>query len=86
MTIDRNTVSNRLQEVFKRVFDDPDMRISDDMTAADHSEWDSLMHIGLMASVETEFSISFSAGEIAHLGSVGELIDLIEERSNASGA
>ena len=62
------------------------MTISDEMTAADHSEWDSLMHIGLMASVETEFSISFSAGEIAHLASVGELIDLIEERSKASGA
>lgn len=50
------------------------------MTAADIEEWDSIMHINLVLSVEEYFGIRFGSAEVARLQSVGELHDLIVEK------
>lgn len=80
MSLVREDVKIKLQEIFVTLFDDDDVLISDDTTANDIEEWDSLMHITLMVTVEREFGIRFRAEEIGQLKCVGELIDLIVER------
>lgn len=80
MSTDRGVVKSELQELFIDLFDDDEIEISDDTTASDIDEWDSLMHITLMVTVEREFGITLRAEEIGNLKCVGELIDLIVER------
>jgi acyl carrier protein len=63
-----------LQEVFRRVFDDDDLVISDSMSADDIDGWDSMAHINLIIAIERQFKIRFSAGEIATLGQRGQTI------------
>ena len=62
----------RLSEVFREVFDDDDLTIARDTTARDVEEWDSLMHVTLITSVEREFEVRFSSSEVASLQSAGE--------------
>lgn len=72
---------SRLQDVFQDVFDDDDIEISRNTTAAEIDAWDSLMHVSLMISAEREFDVRFSSTEVAQLLNIGELIELIQAKS-----
>lgn len=73
----------RLEEMFQEIFDDDDLAITRETTARDVEEWDSLMHVTLMLAVERGFSVRFSSSEVAMLKSVGELVDLIDSKSQS---
>lgn len=69
-----------LQAIFRDVFDDNELKIERSTTADDIADWDSLRHVGLVVNVEAAFGIKFTGLEIASLGSVGEMLDLIEQK------
>lgn len=73
----RNQIFEKLTAVFQDVFDDEDISISENTTAADIEDWDSLTHIMLLAAVEDEFSIKFDIKSVLALKNVGEMVDLI---------
>ena len=50
--MDRASIFEKLTEVFQDVFDDDSIALTDDTTAADIEDWDSLTHITLLATVE----------------------------------
>ncbi len=70
----------RLGELFQEVFDDDELSITRETTARDVVEWDSLMHVNLVLTVERWFEIRFSSSEVAGMSSVGDLIDLIDAK------
>ena len=53
----RDDIVERLNEVFREVFDDETIQISDETVAADIEDWDSLEHINLILAVEKCFGI-----------------------------
>lgn len=69
---------NRLGELFREIFDDDELTISRTTTAADIDEWDSLMHVNIILTVERDFGIRFSSSEVATLLNVGQLADFIK--------
>jgi acyl carrier protein len=71
---------DRLQEVFRDVFDEDDLTITGETTADDVDDWDSLRHVTLVVNVEGAFGIRFSSLEVAGLKNVGQLVDLIESK------
>jgi len=75
--MDAATVKHRLTKVFQDIFDDPNLQITESMTAADVDGWDSLTHIDLIVQVEKEFNIKLSTGAIRELKDVGNFIALI---------
>jgi acyl carrier protein len=70
----------RLTGIFRDVFDDEDLLVLPELTAADVAEWDSLSHVRLILSVEREFQTHFPVAEIANLRNVGEFVSLIRRR------
>jgi acyl carrier protein len=70
----------RLNHLFRDVFDDDNICVTGDTTAADIDGWDSLAHITLILGVEREFRIKMSAAEVGSLKNVGQMIDLIVAR------
>lgn len=73
-------LKERLQNVFRDVFDDEDIEIFDEMTADDIEDWDSLSHINLILDIEKEFGIKFTTEEITKTKNVGEFISIIESK------
>lgn len=78
--MNRERVTQELQEIFRDVFDEPKLEISEEMTAADVEEWDSLTHINLIVAAEKHFRVRFTTGEIHGLKNVGEFIGLIASK------
>ena len=72
------SVLDQVQSIFQDVFDDDELEVTAETTAADVEEWDSLMHVTLILEIESTFQIRFSSGDVANLQSVGDLCALIE--------
>lgn len=78
--MERQEIFQKLDEVFQDVFDDPNIRVTDETTAADIEDWDSLEHINLIVAVEKAFGVKFGMGEVTHMENVGEMADLIAKK------
>lgn len=74
------STKEKLQEVFRDVFDDEEIEIERDTTAEDIDAWDSLTHVQLIVAVEKEFQVKFSTVEVMKMKNVGEFIDLIDRK------
>ena len=78
----REAVFEKLNEVFRDVFDDEEIVVNDTTTSEDIEEWDSLEHINLIAAVEQEFGVKFSMGQVVTMKNVGEMADIIMSQIN----
>lgn len=76
----REEVFVTLNEVFRDVFDDEEITVTDKTTADDIEEWDSLEHINLLAAVEQAFGMKFNMGEVMSMKNVGEMADIVLKR------
>ena len=73
-------IITRLNDVFRDVFDDDSLSVSENTTSADIEDWDSIEHINLISAVEDEFSMQFRMREVSGMKNVGEMIAIIKER------
>ena len=77
----KDAILIKLTEVFREVFDLDDVVITPDTVADDIEEWDSLEHISLISAVERTFKMKFKMKEVSTMKNVGEMIDIIAERT-----
>ena len=80
-TMEEPEIYSRLTEIFENVFDEDDLVITPQTSAADVDGWDSLTHIRLILTVEKAFKVKFSTSEIGKLENVGGLVALIKARA-----
>ena len=76
----------RVNDVFRDVFDDESLSVRQETSAADVEGWDSLMHVRLIIAIEKAFRVRFSSSEVASLKDVGDLIELLQTKTPASQA
>ncbi|MDE6915995.1 MAG: acyl carrier protein [Lachnospiraceae bacterium] len=76
----RTEIIEKVNTVFRDVFDDDRLLIGEQTTAADVDGWDSLKHISLIEAVEEAFDMRFTMLEINGMKNVGEMITIIEQR------
>jgi acyl carrier protein len=72
---------DRLTNVFRTVFNNPNIEISRDTTANDIEGWDSITHLDLITGTEEEFGIEITGFDVMNLKNVGDLLDLLERKS-----
>ena len=70
----------KLQEIFRDLFDDDNIVLTDDTSAKDIAGWDSLTNVKLIVRVEKAFKIRFGTGEVVGIDNVGELVALIDRK------
>lgn len=73
----REEVMASVTEIFRDVFDDENLVITDSTNSDDIEDWDSLEHISLVIAMEKEFDMKFDIKEVNKLENVGGMIDLI---------
>ena len=78
----RQEVVQRLVPIMEDTFNEDNIAYSDNLTADDIEEWDSLSHIRFMVAIEKEFGVRFTSAEIEDTKNVGELVDLILAKLN----
>jgi acyl carrier protein len=76
-------IMGKISEVMMDVFDVDDLEVTENTSADQVEEWDSLSHIRFMITIERTFKIKFRNEEIADLQNVGDLAKAIEAKLNA---
>jgi acyl carrier protein len=74
-------IISRLTPIFRDVFNDDKLVVSEGMSAADVPTWDSLSNIDLLIGVEKAFGVKFSVKDVRNLKNVGELLELIKRKA-----
>lgn len=80
--MEKSEILDELNAIFRKVFNNPSIVVSEKMVAADLEDWDSLNHAQMISAVEKHFNIKFKLSEMLSFKNVGNLIDTIEKKLN----
>ena len=78
--MDREKVCMELQEIFRSVFDDKTLIISEKTTMEDVPRWDSFENANLMVAIESKYNVRFNLSYAYEIESVEEILTALEER------
>ena len=68
---------DKLSDIFKVLFNRPDLELNDNLPAKDVPGWDSFNHVNLIINIEEEFGVRFSNDEVGGMQNVGNLKKLL---------
>lgn len=77
-------IGRALTEIFRNVMQQPDLELRRELQRADISGWDSMAHIQLVLAVEARFKVKFAASEITKFANVGQLWDLVAQKTSVA--
>ena len=83
MMSDRNEILEKVTAIFRDVFDDESIIITDATTAADIEDWDSLSHITLVSEIEDAFDYKFSMKDVLGMKNVGDMFEILMKQKGA---
>jgi acyl carrier protein len=75
--MERNEIMNNLNGIFRKVFNNNTLSVTNELTANDVENWDSLSHMILITEIENAFAIKFKLKELNKMKNVGDMADII---------
>jgi len=78
----KTPTADRLQEIFRAVFELPADRDVTTLDQANSPRWDSLDHVSLVAAIESEFAVSLDAADQVRMTSYEATAALLEEKGS----
>jgi acyl carrier protein len=73
-------INNKLKELLSNLLEINIEEITEDTNNENTESWDSLKHMEIIASIEDEFDITFSADEIIQLISYKKIKEILGEK------
>lgn len=70
----------QLQAIFREVFDDDDLVLTEATDRETLEAWDSLGHIRLVAAMEDALELSFTLEDIERMTSVAQILAIVTAR------
>ena len=74
-----NDILGRITGVFRELFENDELIITEDTSSDDIKDWDSYMHINLTKMIEDEFGIEFTVSQLVSFNNVRDIINAINE-------
>ena len=68
----------KLTDIFRTLFNDPDLVLRDGLVATDVPGWDSFNHVNLMIIIEQEFGVKFTNEEVVKMQNVADLKNVLK--------
>jgi acyl carrier protein len=79
--MEKNEIVSRLTPIFRDIFDNYALMVSEGMTAADVPTWDSLSNINMIIAMEKAFGVNLNIKDVRALKNVGEPLELIKRKA-----
>lgn len=70
-------IMSALSELVGDILDQPDLRLTREMTAEGVQDWDSVNHVNIVVATEMRFGVKFRTAELDEIHDVGSFVDLI---------
>ena len=75
--MDKIEVLDKLTIIFRTIFSNNLLVLTDRLSANDVENWDSLTHMLLITEIENSFSIKFKLRELNKMRKVGDMVEII---------
>jgi len=75
--MERTEIVDKLTVIFRKVFNNDLLILTNELTANDVDQWDSLSHMILITEIENIFSIKFRLKDLNKMRNVGDMVDII---------
>lgn len=72
------SILEKIQPIFRDIFDDDELSVTETTVAADVEDWDSFAQMQIVMGIEDMFGIRFSTDEVTEFQNVGDVIKAIE--------
>ena len=72
----------QLQEIFREVFDNQNLTITENTSPDEIDDWDSFNHVKLILSLEETFDIKFDVEEVMELNKVCDIISAVKNKKS----
>ncbi len=73
------TTLEKIQPVFRDVFDDESITVTESTVASDVEDWDSFAQMQIVMGIEQMFGIKFTTDEVTGFKNVGDVVKAIEK-------
>lgn len=73
-------IISQVELIFRDLFENDSLLITENTTADDIEDWDSITHIQLLVSIEKQFNITFTSLEIIQFKNVGDIVNCIAKK------
>lgn len=73
-------ILDAITPIFRDVFDEPSLILTESTSANDVKNWDSLNHITLIVELEDLSGMSLSTDELVNLKNVGDFVQLLADK------
>ena len=70
----------QIQELMREVFENKHLIITNETSAKEIAEWNSLNHVLFIAAIEKKYTISFSLDEMIAFKNVGDIITCLQTK------
>ncbi len=77
---DYQYIQEELQSVFKHVFKNRTIILTDNTSAKDIEGWDSMTHMMLINEIEKQFKVTFTLNEVMKFSKVGDIIATLADK------
>lgn len=72
------TTLDKIQPIFRDIFDDEKLTVTEETVAADVEDWDSFAQMQIVMGIEEMFGIKFSTDEVTEFKKVGDVVKAID--------
>lgn len=72
------TTLERIQPIFRDIFDNENLTVTEETVAADVEDWDSFAQMQIVMGIEAMFRIKFSTDEVTSFKNVGDVVKAID--------
>lgn len=80
-----NMEQQRIERVFREIFEDDALQINDGTSADTLAEWDSFHQVRLVIGLQEEFGVTFSTDEALNLTSVAKMKQSLRAKGISAG-
>lgn len=80
--MDKKEIMEKMQSIFKDVFNNENLIITMETTAKDVEEWTSLTYMQLITEQQKVFGIKYSLRDMLAFKSVGDMVEFIYKVKN----
>lgn len=80
MAESRAALLKKIEGIFRDVFEQDGLLLSETVSKENLEAWDSLGHIRLVSAMEEEMGVTFTLDEIESMSSVGRVLAILESK------
>lgn len=81
--MEKEEITLKLTKIFRKVFNNNMLELSDDLTANDVAGWDSLSHMILISEIEGAFALKFKLKDLNKMRNLGDMVEIITSKLSA---